>query len=179
MWQPKSPYNWLGLPCVPFNRLASWACKCMIFPCRVCVSCVPLVFQLAHCPWWFSFLNRADSFSSSQWHLPSLWDDLDIFFPSFLSLFHNSPWLGIWVGWPFLPGLMAEGKWKELGPCPAQMPLWFISPLKKKVGAMKGSLLAAETLALIACPLKIKIYYNYIKKEKKYRCALLLLLLYY
>lgn len=50
---------------------------------------------------------------------------------------------------------------------------------KKKVGAMKGSLLAAETLALIACPLKIKIYYNYIKKEKKYRCALLLLLLYY
>lgn len=32
---------------------------------------------------------------------------------------------------------------------------------------MEGSLLAAETLALIACPLKIKIYYNYIKKVKK------------
>lgn len=32
---------------------------------------------------------------------------------------------------------------------------------------MEGSLLSAETLALIACPLKIKIYYNYIKKVKK------------
>lgn len=52
-------------------------------------------------------------------------------------------------------------------PSPNATVIHFTPKKKKGGGRGGGSLLAAETLALIACPLKLKIYYNYIKKVKK------------
>lgn len=139
------------------------------FSCAVRVSCAPLVFSVGSLflvifffkLWWqlSIFIFPTASVFSVGWS----W----YFFPSFLSLFHNCPRPGVWVGRPFLPGLVAEGKGRELGPCPAQMPLWLISPLKiKRWGPWGESLLDAEALALIACTLNIKIYYKYIKRWK-------------